>query len=355
MEKADQEIQHQCLNCNTILPESAIYCPRCGQKDKDTRVSFLKIVGEAITHLLNLEAALFRTLPNLLIPGKLTLEFFKGKQKRYMNPVRLFLWVSVILAALLTFRTNDTKIVQGMDFFDQYKESWHLKKALVPLDTAMEKTQEIFADQSLEPVFDSLRVQYLHSIPQKDSLNLNEEFDLFGGASLVISVKDLYELSADSLINKYQVNGFWNRIVTKQKVKFLLDQKSFGSAMIGKITWALFFLLPMLAFGLKLIYIRRGFYYVEHLILGMHVHTFGFILLIGYLIADPYIQTDENQLIALLVITIVIGLYVLLAQKLYYRQGWIKTILKFILVQSYYFILLAIAFLLTMLIGFFLF
>ncbi|MBK7407720.1 MAG: DUF3667 domain-containing protein [Saprospirales bacterium] len=46
--------------------------------------------------LLNLESALFRTLPNLLIPGKLTLEFSRETEKS-MNPVWLFLWVSLIL------------------------------------------------------------------------------------------------------------------------------------------------------------------------------------------------------------------------------------------------------------------
>ncbi|MBK8491109.1 MAG: DUF3667 domain-containing protein [Saprospirales bacterium] len=354
MKQGGKDTENRCLNCHTLLPENAIYCPKCGQKDKDTKVSFLRIVGEAVATLLNLESALFRTLPNLLIPGKLTLEFFKGKQKKYMNPVRLFLWVSLILVALLTFRSDGADVINlNKELLSEYKQSWEMKRALSPLDSAMEKTQNLFPYQNLRPVFDSIRAQYLQNIPLKDSLDMNKNFRMGVEDSLVVSLDDLYELNPDSLLNKYQVEGFWNRIITKQKIKFLVDGKSFGTTVIGKLTWALFFLLPMLALGLKVVYIRRGFFYVEHLILAVHVHTFAFLLFILMLLAEPLLKTNVGPAWGILLL--VIGLYVLFAQKLYYRQGWAKTILKFILIQIYYYIMLSIAMGLALVIGFFLF
>lgn len=362
MKKGDRDTQHHCLNCNTLLPENAIYCPRCGQKDKDTRVSFFKILQEAVVTLLNLDSALFRTLPNLLIPGRLTMEFFKGKQKKYMNPVRLFLWVSVVLIALVTFRTDGDSLVHFQsdggelleeDFLAGYRKSWELKKALPTIDSAIEKTKKLYPGRNLEPVFDSLRANYMAMTPGLDSLNMNKNFRFGVEDSLVITTSDLYELKPDSILNKYQVEGFWNRIITKQKIKFLVDNKSLVTTFLGKLTWALFFLLPLLALGLKVVYIRRGFYFVEHLILAIHVHTFAFFLFIFLLLAEPFLKIEVGPVLGILML--VIGLYVLLTQKLYYHQGWFKTIFKFLLVQIYYFIVLAIALALAAVVGFFLF
>ena len=69
METGAPPTADRCLNCDTPLPENAVFCPQCGQKDRDTRVSFPKIVKEAVVALLNLDSRLFRTLGNLLIPG----------------------------------------------------------------------------------------------------------------------------------------------------------------------------------------------------------------------------------------------------------------------------------------------
>ncbi|MCB9283784.1 MAG: DUF3667 domain-containing protein [Lewinellaceae bacterium] len=353
MKKEAPDAPNHCLNCHTLLPENAIYCPRCGQKDKDTRVSFFKIVQEAVVTILNLDSALFRTLINLFVPGKLTQEFFRGKQKKYMNPVRLFLWVSVILVALITFRTGEEALDINGQLMSGYKKSWELKKVLPTLDSAIENTKKSFPGQRTGVVLDSLRDNYLELIPSEDSLNLNQGFNFGIEGPLTVATEDLYSLKPDSLLNKYQIEGFWNRITTKQKIKLLIDNKSLETAFLGKLTWTLFFLLPMLAFGLKIVYVRRGFFYVEHLILAIHVHTFAFILFIFLLLAEPFLKIDIGPATGILLL--VIGFYVLLAQKLYYRQGWFKTILKFLLVQVYYYIVLSIALVLTVIIGFFLF
>jgi hypothetical protein len=346
------EAKH-CLNCNAPLPDDAVYCPQCGQKDKDTRVSFFKIVREAVVTLLNLDSALFRTLPNLLIPGKLTLEFFKGRQKRYMNPVRLFLWITVILIALITIRTGEGAIQMNDALLGANKKTWELKQAMPVLDSAMANTQTAFPGRNLTPVFDSIRTFYERQLPtQRDTIDLNAIMTVYGEDSLKVGLNDMYELAPDSLLNEYQVTGFWNRIITKQKIKFLLDGKSFGVFFLGKLTWGILFLMPMLALGLKLLYIRRNFYYAEHLIFSIHTHTMVFLVFILALLAEPFVQ-DFGQLA--LILLPLSALYVLLAQKRFYRQKWGKTILKFLLIQLYYILILSVAMLVSFIIGFFLF
>jgi predicted nucleic acid-binding Zn ribbon protein len=355
METAGQHIERHCLNCSASLPEDAVYCPQCGQKDKDTRVSFFKIAREAILALLNLDTALLRTLPNLLIPGKLTIEFFRGRQKRYMNPVRLFLWVTLILIALITLRTNEGDVFKiNGDSFSRMKSSWEMKKALVPLDSAMEKTRQYFPQYDLDPVFDSIQAIYVRQLPsQQDSIDLHGALQ-FGveDDSLKVSMNDLYGMHPDTLLAKYRVEGFWNRIVTKQKAKFLINGTSFGSFFIGKLTWAVILLMPLLALTMKLLYIRRDFYYVEHLIFSIHTHTMAFLMFILALVLEPWMDDFEQAFLWLLALT---GIYVLIAQKRYYKQKWLKTILKFSILQVLYNVLIAIVLILTLIAGFFLF
>jgi hypothetical protein len=342
-----------CLNCSAPLPPDAVFCPQCGQKDKDTRVSFIKIVREALATLLNLDSALLRTLPGLLVPGKLTMEFFRGRQKRYMNPVRLFLWVTVILIALITLRTNngDQMKING-DLFNNIKETWHLKKALSPLDSAMADTRAYFPEQRLGPVFDSIRSLYLQRLPtQKDSLDLHQNLT-FGieDDSLLISMDDLYTLTPHKILDKYQVNGFWNRLITQQKIKFFASDTSFGPYLIGKLTWAILILMPLLALIMKLLYIRRDFFYVEHIIFAIHTHTMAFVAFSIALLAEPWL--DIESFFGYLLLGV--GAYVLLSQKRYYRQGWLKTFLKFGILQIFYAILIVFVLLITLVAGFFL-
>lgn len=355
METEGQHSARQCLNCSATLPEDAVYCPQCGQKDKDTRVSFFKIAREAVLALLNLDSALLRTLPNLLIPGKLTIEFFRGRQKRYMNPVRLFLWVTVILIALITLRTNEGEAFKiNGDSFSRMKSSWEMKKALVPLDSAMEKTKQHFPQYDLNPVFDSIQAIYVRQLPSKqDSIDLHETLQ-FGveDDSLKVSMNDLFAMDPDTLLAKYQVEGFWNRIVTKQKAKFLVNDTSFGSFFIGKLTWAVILLMPLLALVMKLLYFRRDFYYVEHLIFSIHTHTMAFLVFILALIIEPLMKDFGQVFLWLLALA---GIYVLIAQKRYYKQKWLKTLLKFSLLQVLYNFLIAIVLVLTLIAGFFLF
>jgi hypothetical protein len=339
-----------CLNCSSPLAPNDIFCPQCGQKDKDTRVSFFRIAREAFATLFNLDSQLFRTLLFLFIPGRLSIEFFRGKQKKYLHPVRLFLWVAFLLVALITWVIPEVK----NDINEDMKRSWELRKAMVYLDSAMLQTIPLFPKTDIQGPFDSLKSQYIAVIPNKtDSINLNElKLGLEEGVQLV-SIDDIYELSQDSLLKKYQIEGFWPRIIAKQKIKFLVHGASLPVYLIGKLTWAILFLMPLLAMGLKLLYIRRNFFFVEHLVFSLHTHTLAFFVITLVLLGEILFHNILNSAFGMLLL--LIGLYVLLALKQFYRQSWRKTILKFVILQFFYVFLLTIATIFTVLVSFFLF
>jgi Protein of unknown function (DUF3667) len=80
-----------CLNCHYPLAEFDQFCPNCGQKPMSPKSSMHDLLHEFFHTFWHLDGKFFMTLHHLVIPGKLTTEFFKGHLKRYAHPIQLFL------------------------------------------------------------------------------------------------------------------------------------------------------------------------------------------------------------------------------------------------------------------------
>lgn len=94
---------------------------------------------------------------------------------------------------------------------------------------------------------------------------------------------------------------------------------------------ALFILLPIFTVFLKLFYIRRKYTYVDHLIFVFHTQTVFFMLLsIYFLLLICTIKPGVWVFFLLFLI------YLFLALKKFYRQGYFKTFVIFILLNVTY-------------------
>jgi hypothetical protein len=83
-----------CRNCGAAA--GGRFCPECGQETAMHPPSAWEFVHEFIGHYIALEGALWRTLAALVHPGKLTNEYFAGRKRRYVLPLRLYLTASVV-------------------------------------------------------------------------------------------------------------------------------------------------------------------------------------------------------------------------------------------------------------------
>lgn len=91
------KIRHNktCQNCNSFVERD--YCPRCGQQNTDSRHSFHHLFTHFISDFLHYDNSFWRTARSLFFsPGKLSLEYMKGKRKSYANPFSLYIFVSFI-------------------------------------------------------------------------------------------------------------------------------------------------------------------------------------------------------------------------------------------------------------------
>lgn len=113
---------------------------------------------------------------------------------------------------------------------------------------------------------------------------------------------------------------------------------------------ALFILLPFFTLFLKFFYIRRKFTYVDHLIFVFHIQTVFFMLFsIFFILKLCSIKPEIWLFIALFL------LYLIIAMKKFYQQGYIKTFFKFLLLNLTYLIVAFVGVIFLFLISFALF
>ncbi|HET6725656.1 MAG TPA: DUF4286 family protein [Gammaproteobacteria bacterium] len=264
-----------CGNCET--PLRGRYCPVCGQDSYSRVTSLRELLHDFFGDYLNFDSRLARSiLPLIGRPGFMTTEYLAGRRARYIPPLRLYLFISVVFFFLLSLA--------------------------------------------------ALR-------PELINLHIGED----NGPNVQLSVKDKAQLAKEPR---------WVQALTQKAVSVKNDPRKLFSTMIGKLPTMMFLLLPLFAFFLKALYIRRKRYYVEHLIFSFHYHAVvflaAFIFLIAYAIAERFniLVVTSN---ILLVLWLYLTLYLIIAMRKVYAQGWIKTFIKWFMLAVSYGIALSIA------------
>ncbi len=154
----------------------------------------------------------------------------------------------------------------------------------------------------------------------------------------------------DALDSLKITKGFWNRFIyTKaDKINSFMtntseENKKFSRELVSYASISIFIFLPIFTLFLRFIYVRRKFTYVEHLIFVFHTQTVFFIMLtIFFLLSLATNNPNINWIFTLLFL-----LYLLIAMKKFYQQGYFKTFIKFCILNFTFVILGSIGFLIV--------
>ena len=138
-------------------------------------------------------------------------------------------------------------------------------------------------------------------------------------------------LTADSMIQKYQIKGFADKVLFKQLHKLMKDPESLIYKMIGNLTWMMLIFIPSMALIFKLLYVRRKKYYVEHLVFLFHTHAF-FLFVGTVFLMFMQLELMQPESFQFLGLIFSFYFYVLISLKRVYSQGWIKTFFKLLLI-----------------------
>jgi hypothetical protein len=109
---------------------------------------------------------------------------------------------------------------------------------------------------------------------------------------------------------------------------------SYLSYIISKLPFAVFFFLPVFAMFIWFLYIRKKYNYTDHLIFSFHNQSLLFILLIISFLIDAIFKVESNGIFLL-----IFAFYLYKAMRNFYGQGRIKTIVKYMILNTVFFIL----------------
>ena len=144
-----------CLNCHYPLAEYDSFCPNCGQKPTDGKVTTHDLLHEFLHSTFHIEGKVFTSLRHLFIPGKLTEEFFRGHHKRYAHPIQLFLVLGAFFLFFMSILTHSTedKLKKELDKANLRTEK---KRMLASLDSTARQMASYKKDATTRKAMDSL-------------------------------------------------------------------------------------------------------------------------------------------------------------------------------------------------------
>lgn len=96
MENSPKIIKTNCLNCNATV--TGDFCGQCGQHVRDNSDRSIRhLLADFFKNVLFFDNRFFISIRFLLCyPSLMTVEFLKGKRKKFISPVTLFLFVNLV-------------------------------------------------------------------------------------------------------------------------------------------------------------------------------------------------------------------------------------------------------------------
>jgi hypothetical protein len=336
METSDPITDIKCLNCESPISQKANFCPHCSQKVRESKISIGKLLFDFLEGFFNLDSRFFLTFLKIWSPALLSIEYIRGKRKTYLNPVRLFLFSMVLFFAALALLTKFSDI----DKVKQRSLERIAKSEIVEEFDSLSQVYQIpsFLDST---ELDSLKKQLFDNIPpaSEDTVKVIGDLTVFSIdlADKWVLRKDLHHLTVDECLDKHMISGFKERLIIGQILKAMKDPKETVRFAFGNLIWVVILTSILTALLMKLLYIRRNYFYVEHFIFLLNLHSIGF-LLFTILIVLKLVGLSENILtIAGVIFLIYLIIYGIIAVNRYYKQNIVKTLLKILIITIGYF------------------
>lgn len=374
-----------CENCGRgLLGE---FCYACGQPVKGLVRHFSSIVGDFADSVLNLDTRLPRTIwPLFSKPGYLTLEYFAGRRVRYVSPVRLFVFLSIVtfFVAQFTINWSSDAVNFGDSDNDSFAKAASVEEVEKTRDEALAEMAKARKEAEGTPGADvGLRMgeRAIRKKADERIAALRKEEALSAAATDKPDTASTRKVDDDEEEMNLSFNGtpwdaqtnpiavpwlpkFANDWINAQvgrgkgNIKRLKeDPNAFKDALLSAIPSTLFILLPLFALMLKILYVFKRRLYMEHLIVALHSHAFlclALLLMFVTMGLQSWLAPDKGFLHGLFgwidaALWVWMPIYLLVMQKRVYRQGWAMTVLKYCFLGFCYFLLLTTGAMFTML------
>ncbi|MCE5231766.1 MAG: DUF3667 domain-containing protein [Mizugakiibacter sp.] len=375
-----------CANCGA--PLSGPYCYACGQPVRGMVRPLSGLLADLVDTVFNIDSRILRTLgPLLLRPGFLTREYFAGRRQRYVTPVRLYFFLSIVAFLMIQWTlaasdlggglrldgrdsaTGSSRIAQATSLEDLDRDEQAALRGLreaqqtvgnVPGAAAgLAKAEAKVRDQA------ERRRAYLRAVADAKAKGLPPPPEPAAATAARPSEDTLPEISFgggpawDAVKNPIRIG--WLPSIASQRLNDAIahalqnvkqmrhDPKPVILGLMNVLPQTLFVVMPLFAVMLKLFYLFKRRLYMEHLVVALHSHAFIFLtmlLLVLFGLLGGWAHAHAAWLMTPLrwvsvAAWIWLFLYLLLMQKRVYGQGWFMTVLKYGVIGLCYTVLIS--------------
>jgi len=348
-----------CENCGTEL--RGHWCYECGQAAVDYHRSFGHVVLEVLDEFLNWDSKIFGTIGLLILkPWRLTIDFVEGKRVRHAHPLRLYLVAGFIFFFAVNYGAKGLRLEPGKISDDKRAEvAAEIEKKRAKIEKDLDK-ENLSADErrKAEEVLDSLtKPSPSASVSISPSVAPSTGSTPAAGASPDASQPE----SKQRVYGKVEDRPFLVFDDAKSTTPFerWLEERAkdkmgehgtkmglFISTLFSNLPYMMLCCIPLFAFVLKVLYIRRRIFYIAHLIYALHIHTFFYTGIMLIVLATMGLHrvvppTLSDWIIAFLWIAFVVQIW--LSIRYVYRQAWFVSTFKFFVGGFVYMIVLFLA------------
>src|SRR5947208_10591500 len=280
----------QCENCGAQL--SGKYCAQCGQPAIDYRRSFRHVIVDVLDSFLNWDSKFFATLGLLIAkPWQLTNEFLGGKRVRYVHPARLYLLASILFFFAVTYWVKSAHL-DPKNLTPQARaeiETDLEKKHLTPQQRAnVEKALKILPPETADKIERAINPKQTPTETPTTKSAPDKELE----------AKEPDRSGKDSASPP---NGFEKWIEGRAKEKLGehgTNLQLFLITMISNLPYMVLCCIPLFAFVLKILYLRKRVFYIDHLVYALHIHTFAYLAIMLIVLATMGLNRTVPDLLA---------------------------------------------------------
>jgi hypothetical protein len=297
-----------CANCGATL--TGAFCATCGQSAESLSRPFLELIEQFLESMFHFDSRGLRSMMRLFDPGALTVAYRAGRRAAFVPPVRIYIFVSLIF--FLVLGASGIAIVQIVSIAG--KTSAFERGPGARPDAGSPKAPE--ASEAPTPARAGavdLDLRFLEKLqpPLAGALPPPPVAIDAGDGPIGRAIERAAAGFGHAMTDPTQLNRVVNDLFAKM----------------------MFVLLPIFALILGLLHIRQRIYLIDHLVFALHAHAFLFLALTLVIAAVAWLgmaMPPVGWFIGL------IALYLLIAMRRVYRQSWLRTAAKTILLIGLY-------------------
>ena len=330
-----------CENCGALL--TGRWCSQCGQAAIDYRRSFRHVIVDVLDSFLNWDSKFFATIGWLIArPWHLTNQFLAGRRVPYVHPLRLYLLVSILFFFVINY----------------WAKSIHADPSKLSADDRADIAAEL-NDPDIPP---AVKARIRGALEAKG--RTQPEAQTSPSPQTAVTPQPSVIGSPAPSVTSPSPSGDFRPLVQfdkppSDKFEKWLEQRAkekmgehgskmalFITTLFSNLPYMMLCCIPLFALVLKVLYVRKRVFYIDHLVYALHIHSFAYLAIMLIVLITLGLNRSipgafAGWIIAALWITFAAQIF--LSIRRVYRQGWFFTVFKFFLGGFAYFIVLTVA------------